>query len=144
MTSSGWAASNQITKNNPIIAERLAANLNSYYGREAQALTVNGKFCRDDDSRCALTHEPFDVVVWGRGIVDVKPLTRVPMADNIEMCALVLATLTGTPMQDAIRSVGIIFGAATQQGSFSQKVSGAKVKVIQNSTSDLACSIVRY
>ena len=136
------ASSNPVTKNNPIITERLATNLKSYYGREAQALTINGKFCREDNY-CVLTHEPFDVAVYGRGIVEVKPLARVPLADNVEMCALVLNTLTGTAMQDAIRAVGIAFGAATQRGSFSQKVNGAKITIVENSTSDFACSIVR-
>lgn len=118
ISSTAWSQVNAIHKNNPVITERLATNLKSYYGREAQALTINGKFCRDNASRCVLTHEPFDVVVMGRGVVQVKPLARVPMADNVEMCALVLNTLTGTPMQDAVRSVGIAFGAATQRGSF--------------------------
>ena len=137
VNSEAWAAGNQLTKNNPIITERLATNLKSYYGREAQALTINGKFCREDASRCVLTHEPFDVVVYGRGVVDVKPLARMPLADNVEMCALVLNTLTGTPMADAVQAVGIVFGAASQRGSFNQKVSGAKVTVTANSTSDL-------
>jgi hypothetical protein len=136
------ASSNQVTKNNPVITERLAANLKSYYDREAQAITVNGEFCRKD-GYCVLTHEPFDVIVMGRGVVKVNPLTRVPMTDNVEMCALVFATLTGSSMQDAIRTVGIVFGAATQQGSFSRRASGAKISVFANSTSDLACQIVR-
>ena len=131
-----------LANNNPIITERLATNLKSYYGREAQALTINGEFCREDNY-CVLTHEQFDVIVQGRGLIRVNPLTRVPMADNVEMCALVLNTLTGTPMQDAIRSVGIAFGAATQRGSFNQKVNGAKISIVANSTSDLACQIVR-
>ena len=142
MSSPALASSNQVTKNNPIITERLATNLKSYYGREAQALTINGEFCREDNY-CVLTHEPFDVIVQGRGLIRVNPLTRVPMADNVEMCALVLNALTGTPMQDAIRSVGIAFGAATQRGSFNQKVNGAKISIVANSTSDLACQIIR-
>ncbi|MEP1443935.1 MAG: hypothetical protein ABJK39_13075 [Hyphomicrobiales bacterium] len=140
--STASASSNQVTKNNPVITEQLAANLKSYYGREAQALTINGKFCREDNY-CVLTHEPFDVIVHGKGIVKVSPLTRVPMTDNVEMCALAFATLTGTKMEDAIRTVGIIFGAAIQQGSFSQRTSGVKISVVENSTSDLACQIVR-
>lgn len=143
ISTAAWSEVKDLHKNNPIITERLAVNLKSYYGREAQALTINGKFCREDASNCTLTHEPFDLVVWGRGLVSVKPLTRVPMADNVEMCALAFATLTGVQMEEAIRSVGIVFGAATQQGSFSQRSSGAKISVIENSTSDFACKIVR-